>query len=322
MSTAVNKSTFEVLRSVNTPDFPPVVWVINSPNLDTLVGSGTDSNPQTPKRYWIVDVPSSQNLREMTQAEKDAIDVSVGSLSLARTERKGTVKAQTDAFVLSLYSTSDQQDLINLRSSASGEQKVFLDSFFAWYRGIYSALKVTFSQIDAAATVPAIQSISLSYTSFAASNPLVTTDGVLALASGAVVGTGTSVYAAAVSTTTSAIFQTKVEILNSTLAAGTYRFIASYGWNVDSTASDIEVQVQEKVGAGAYANIVELHKQETSESAGTFGVTGTDQRFNTTRIFERTLSAAVYSWRIQYRSETSTIAVSMWETLLRIEALG
>ena len=79
MATVVNKAApdgdpsypdFQVFLSANTPDFPPAQWVRNSSNLDGLIGTGTDTDPQVPKRYWIVDPPSSQNLREMTPAEK------------------------------------------------------------------------------------------------------------------------------------------------------------------------------------------------------------------------------------------------------------
>tara|TARA_R100001530_G_scaffold22267_1_gene18346 strand:- start:13 stop:570 length:558 start_codon:yes stop_codon:yes gene_type:complete len=43
VSTVVNKQTFEIKLSVNTPDYSPSEWLIN-PTI-----------PQAPKRYWIVD---------------------------------------------------------------------------------------------------------------------------------------------------------------------------------------------------------------------------------------------------------------------------
>jgi hypothetical protein len=317
-ASAVNKITFSVLRSVNTPDFPEVDWVINSANLDGLVGFGTDDNPDVPKRYWIVDPLSSQNLREMNQTEKDAVDVSAGPLLAAQEARKAFLQVETDAFVESRYSLSEQQNLANLQASVSGEQAEFLDSYFDWYQSVYNALSAALVSVDAATTIPTVEAVVIDYSPYIASDPEVTVEGVLALAPGSVIGEGFSVYSGAVSTTTSTSFQTKVELQNTVLTAGKYRIIFSYGWNVDSTASDIEVKLQEKVGAGSYADVGEIHKQEISESGGTFGFTGTDQRFYTTRVLERTLTADTYSWRIQFRSET-TVAASIWETLLRIE---
>jgi hypothetical protein len=321
MASAVNKTTFDVRRSINAPDFPLSTWVINSPNLDTLVGTGNDTNPQIPKRYWIVDLPTSQNLREMDATEKTAADANATNLARSRASKKIELQTDTDNFILSLYSLATQQELSNLRATVTGAQKAFLDGYFAWYQSIRAALNVTFVSVGAAATVPLIEAVFLNYAPFASSDPGVTAEGVLALASGAVVGTGVHVYDTSVSTTTSTTFQTKVEILNAVIAAGVYKFTTSYGWNLDSVSFDIEVKLQEKVGAGAYADLGEIHKQEPSENAGTFGITGSDQRFYTSRVFTRALSANTYSWRIQFRAE-STIAASLWETLIRVEAIA
>ena len=320
MATAVNMTTLDVYRSINTPDFPTTEWVINSPNLDALVGTGSDADPQVPKRYWVISPAGSQTLREMTQLEKDAVDVSGTLLAAAKTKRKDRLQIAADSFIKGRYTDQQQQNLQNLAGTVSGAQKTLLDSYFRWYESVHAGLSTAFAAVDAASTIPAVEAVSMVFTTFIGTDPAVTVAAVLAAAPGAVIGSGNSVYDASVSTTTSITFQTKVELLNASIVAGKHRFIVSYGWNVDSTASDIEVKLQEKVGAGAYADLGELHKAEPSESAGTFGITGSDQRFYTSRIFERTLTTGTYSWRVQYRSET-TVAASIWETLVRVEAV-
>jgi hypothetical protein len=61
MSDVVNKTTLQYLKSVNTTDYPANEWWIN-PVI-----------PGVAKKYWKND---NENLVEMSQAEKDAVDQS------------------------------------------------------------------------------------------------------------------------------------------------------------------------------------------------------------------------------------------------------
>jgi hypothetical protein len=62
MADVLNRSTFLLLRSVNTADYSPVDWVIN-PDLTAVVG--------WPSRYWTL-VADAVGL--MTPAERAAVD--------------------------------------------------------------------------------------------------------------------------------------------------------------------------------------------------------------------------------------------------------
>lgn len=320
MGTAVNKTDFTVYRSINTPDFPPASWVRNSPNLDTLVGTGTDVDPQVPKRYWIVDPPASQNLREMTAPEKAVADTDSGVVALTKSLRKAELLNETESFIASRYSASTRATFSELKSSVTGDQLLLLNTYYAWYSSVYGEHNNVVALINAATDVPTILGYSVNYTPFGTSDPGVTVDAVLAATPGYAIGTGPSVFDSSVSTTTSSSFIDRVALVNEMISGGTYRFTVAYGWNVDSTTQDIEVQVLEDSGSG-YAVIMQIHKQEVSEAGGTFGVTGTDQRYYTTRIFERTLSSGTYSWKIQYRAESS-YAVSLWEVLLKVDLVS
>lgn len=65
MSDVVNRTTCEYLKSVNTPDYPVEDWIIN-PDLSAL--------EEVPQKYWKID---GDNVLEMTQAEKDAVDEAI-----------------------------------------------------------------------------------------------------------------------------------------------------------------------------------------------------------------------------------------------------
>lgn len=65
MATVINRTTYEVLYSVNTPDYPVESWLIN-PDLSGVSGA--------PEKYWkVVD----DSVVEMTQEEKDAVNLAL-----------------------------------------------------------------------------------------------------------------------------------------------------------------------------------------------------------------------------------------------------
>ena len=124
-------------------------------------------------------------------------------------------------------------------------------------------------------------------------------------------------YTAAVSTTTSTIFQTYLET-SVQKAEGDYLIFVSYAWNADTTSSDIEVSIQEEVDGGGYAEIVESHLQEPSDSAGDFSGTASDQKFCVARMIPRTLTEGDYSWRIQWRTTIGGVEASIWDGAIAV----
>jgi len=58
MSTVINKTTFQIIQSANTPDYMDGNWLIN-PNL-----------PKCDKKFWVLE---NDIIREMTQNEKDIL---------------------------------------------------------------------------------------------------------------------------------------------------------------------------------------------------------------------------------------------------------
>lgn len=117
----------------------------------------------------------------------------------------------------------------------------------------------------------------------------------------------------AVSTSTSASPQDKITLVTATLEAGTYRLEVSYGWNHDSTQNNfISLVTQDAVQVG------QLHEAEPAEAGGTFESTGSVQRYVNTRVFHLSLSAQSYTFKLQYHSEFSGVASSVWDAYMSL----
>ena len=62
MANVIHRTTLEYRRSVHTPDFDPVIWIIN-PDLSAVQGVS--------RKYWKI---VGDNVVGMTQSERDAVD--------------------------------------------------------------------------------------------------------------------------------------------------------------------------------------------------------------------------------------------------------
>jgi len=84
MADVLNRTTLQYLRSVNTPDYPTVDWVIN-PDLTPVVG--------VPQKYWKL---TGDILSEMTQPEKDAVDAAeAAAVLLTKADAQQTEELST-----------------------------------------------------------------------------------------------------------------------------------------------------------------------------------------------------------------------------------
>ena len=86
MADVVKRTTKQYLKSVNTPDYPTVDWIIN-PDLSALAG--------VPTKYWTI---TGDVITEMTQGEKDAVDAAETAAQLAvfKQQLKDEFDAQND----------------------------------------------------------------------------------------------------------------------------------------------------------------------------------------------------------------------------------
>ena len=316
MSDVVNKETFQVLRSVHTPEYPKTEWVRNPLNLDALIGSGTDDEPEVPKIYWVVDPPSSQNLREMTQEEKDLIEMDPVLLEELRTEQKNVVRETTRIFLASRYSEELQRELINLGASATNGQVAILEPYFDWVQDVFLAQNDVFTQIDEESSVTEIQSLGVDYDPLIASDPGLALSDILDEAGGPKTGSGVSAFEEAESTTTGTDFSTKVTTNPTFLQGGTYLLRCSYGWKCSRNNQAIEVRIQEDSGSG-FETVAEVHRQEVKDIETLLG----PDTYYLNRIFQRSLPTGTYRWRVQYRSSQKKVEVSIWEVYLDVKAV-
>lgn len=111
--------------------------------------------------------------------------------------------------------------------------------------------------------------------------------------------------------------QTRVTLNTGSVPAGTFLIEASYGWNCNSTNDAFISQVTEDASM-----IGELHFQDPSDSGGSFGTTGTNQRHYAHRRFFRTLTAASYTYTLDFYSQNGGVSVSMWDASLTFLRVG
>jgi len=78
MANVVNKTTAEFRRSVNTPDYDPIEWIIN-PDLSSV--------KSVDKKYWKV---KGDTVVEMTKEEKGLVDNQYKPTPIACPECKHT----------------------------------------------------------------------------------------------------------------------------------------------------------------------------------------------------------------------------------------
>jgi hypothetical protein len=89
MGIVINRTTNELLRSVNTPDYPSTDWIQN-PDLSSVLN--------VPKHYWKL---VGDSVIEMTQVEKDTVDAAIAAQALVgpRKHRQYLRKSTLDALL-------------------------------------------------------------------------------------------------------------------------------------------------------------------------------------------------------------------------------
>lgn len=122
-----------------------------------------------------------------------------------------------------------------------------------------------------------------------------------------------------VTSTFSTSFQTKMTTTPVTLEAGTYEVSFGYGWSHNDTSTNFEGKIQQDSGSG-FSDFGNIHEEESQDSGGSFGSTGTDQRKYLSRTKKLVVaSSGSYSWRIQYRTEDDEEQSSMWEAFIKVQ---
>jgi hypothetical protein len=170
MSTVVNKTTFQVLTGVNTPDFPTASWLINPAGLAALLAGSV------PTRYWKL-ISGDTDVGEMTALEKAVVDSDPTLLAAAKTAMIDRLVTAAITYTESRYSPDERarfallfnQDrtLVALPSA----RKIALFAQFDWEQSVYAEMSSRATTVNAALTIPAVLAVSTDFTSFNATDP-------------------------------------------------------------------------------------------------------------------------------------------------------
>lgn len=168
VSTVVNKTTFQVVDSANTPDYPTASWVINPPSLPTLYANGV------PVRYWKVSV-DGLDIVEMSAGEKTAVDTDPTNIANAQAAAQSTLKSDYGTFLESRYSATRRDALLAMHSLAIVSQqdgrRDYVATFLLWLDTVDTYVDGINDLIVAAVDVPGVLAVTWDFTPFAATDP-------------------------------------------------------------------------------------------------------------------------------------------------------
>ncbi len=149
-------------------------------------------------------------------------------------------------------------------------------------------------------------------------NPIINATG-----GGSVYGTNLNRFTAAAEVNTSAPHTNWVNRINvntSSLEAGDYELILSYGYNHNATNSDFESRLSfDGTILGDVFGNGTTHKQEPKDSSGSGGSSGSSQQFAFTKVFELNgLTTGVKPIVFDFRSDDSSDLSTTWDVYIKL----
>jgi len=160
MSTVVNKATFQVILSANTPEYDPNEWLIN-PDI-----------PDAPKRHWRI---LNGNLRLKTASQIATADAEF--LAENKTSKKSELKAELGEALESKYSNDEKLSLLLILQLAvatgNTARVAYVSQLAGWIDQGQDLLYAAQDNVDAATTVEDAQNIQLDLSSWLSADPQV-----------------------------------------------------------------------------------------------------------------------------------------------------
>ena len=100
----------------------------------------------------------------------------------------------------------------------------------------------------------------------------------------------------------------QVRLTTGAVPAGTYRVGWAFNWNHDDKGSKFQAQVEQD-------DTTQIHFQEHRpvDDGGSFGSTGTDEKYHSAGFAYVTLTAASHTFDLDFSSDTSGKTSSMWD---------
>jgi len=160
MATVVNKTTFQVIESVHTPDYRNGEWLIN-PDI-----------PDAPKRHWRI---LNGNLRLKTASQRAAADAEF--LAEMKEDKKNGLKAELGEALRSKYSDDEKLSLLlilQLAVATGNTARVgYVSQLAGWIDQGQDLLYAAQDSVDSASTVEEVYGIELNLDAWLAADPQV-----------------------------------------------------------------------------------------------------------------------------------------------------
>ena len=170
MATVVNRTTFQIVESVNTPDYNPVSWLINPPGLSTLLAGAV------PVKYWKV---VSDDLAEMTQPEKDVVDTNAASVAAMILALQDQIDNDVSNYIQTRYTVTQQISFVKLYTDGLRKKLTprveYIQDFFDWVNTVVAYGDSLKTQVAAFTSLTQASTLIENFTPFNATDPNITT---------------------------------------------------------------------------------------------------------------------------------------------------
>lgn len=170
MATVVNRTTFQIIESANSPDYDPISWLVNPPGLENLQINAI------PIRYWkVVD----DDLAEMTQPEKDAVDtdaINVAAMILALQDQ---INFDVSNYIQTRYTTTQQISFTKIYVDGLRKKLIprveYIQLFFDWVDTVVAYGDSLKDQVSAFTSLTQAETLVKDFTQFNTTDPDITT---------------------------------------------------------------------------------------------------------------------------------------------------
>jgi hypothetical protein len=176
VATVVNRTTFQIIDSVNTPDYDPLFWLINPPGLDILLSTAV------PVRYWKV---VGDDLAEMTQPEKDVVDTNAASVAAMISALQDQIDNDVSNYVLTRYTVTQQISFTKIFADGIRKKLIprveYIQQFFDWVDTVVAYGNSLKTQVATFTSLTQASSLVEDFTPFNATDPNITTTNAMAM---------------------------------------------------------------------------------------------------------------------------------------------
>ena len=171
MSTVVNKTTFQVILSANTPEYDPNEWLIN-PDIPSIYDGNGDFVEYKPKRHWKID---GENLTLKNASEIASADAEW--LSQVKSNKKDDFKEELGEALRAKYTDDEKLSLLLILqlavASGNSARVTYVSQLASWIDEGQELLYAAQDNVDLATSVEEVNAMELSLDAWLAADPQV-----------------------------------------------------------------------------------------------------------------------------------------------------